>query len=177
MILADADILHFRNLGHLGIHPWDPESVQPASYDLHLAPYVKKKAYDTWAEKLIWQQEKFEELRDGEFWYFLEPGEFGLFNTVETVELSASVAGQVMGKSTLAREALAVETAGWVDPGFSGELTLELKNHGEFPIMLTAGMRIAQIVFMQTRSAALRPYGSEGLGSKYQHQTGPTEPR
>lgn len=185
MILADTDILFFRNTGQLGIHPWNPESVQPASYDLHLAPYRKKK-YRVYVgsdsgitddSTFTWHQEKFEEGVDGQLRYTLEPGEFALFNTIEVVELSASVAGQVMGKSTLAREALAVETAGWVDPGFEGQLTLELKNHGDFPILLTAGMPVAQIVFMYLRSKATRPYGSEGLGSKYQHQAGPTEPR
>ena len=185
MILADVDIIHFRNIGALEIFPWNPEAVQPSSYDLHLAPYIKQKHkhYQENAcghvifDRYEWTQDKFAEDCRGNLVYELDPGEFGLFSTIEVVELGNAVVGQVMGKSSLAREAIGIETAGLVDPGFQGQLTLEIKNHGQFPVTLIAGMAIGQIVFAELRSRALRPYGSEGLGSKYQHQSGPTEPR
>lgn len=176
MILTDIDIITFRNLDWLAIHPWNPEAVQPASYDLHLAPYLKRQAYSH-GSGVTWIQEKFAEDCRGGLFYDLEPGEFLLFSTIETVMIGAGLAAQVSGKSSHAREGLVTENAGWVDPGFEGELTLEFSNLSPYPIRLDAGMPICQIVFMQTRSPAQRPYGYEGLGSKYQHQKGPTSAR
>lgn len=180
MHLSDIDIINFRNMGHLGIEPWNPESVQPASYDLHLAPYLKGQymvhsADDT--RTVHWTTEKFPQDCRGEMSYELEPGEFALFSTIETVTLSSGIVGQVMGKSSLAREGLITENAGLVDAGFSGTLTLEFSNISAYPITLYAGMAICQITFAELRSPAQRPYGTEGLGSRYQHQTGPTSAR
>ena len=136
MHLSDIDIINFRNMGHLGIEPWNPESVQPASYDLHLAPYCKGQymvhsADDT--RTVHWTTEKFPEDCRGEMSYELEPGEFALFSTIETVTLSSGIVGQVMGKSSLAREGLITENAGLVDAGFSGTLTLEFSNISRIP--------------------------------------------
>lgn len=183
MMLSDGDIQHFRNTGHLAVEPWNNERLQPASYDLTLAPYVReyRRGYTdpisgAWVPGGWSEPEKFEEF-GGKFLRWLAPGEFALFNTVETVTLDSSVAGELAGKSTWARWGLGVETAGFVDPGFSGQLTLELKNQGPTMIGLIAGKPIAQIKFHELRTPSRRPYGSEGLGSHYQHQTGPTAAR
>jgi dCTP deaminase len=172
MILSDADLMHYREVGLYDIHPWDDDRLQPASYDLTLAPYVsmERSSGDTrW-----WDTWKFDEDMSGGLTHVLEPGEFALFSTVETVTLSNQIAGQVAGKSTWARKGLIVESAGWVDPGFSGQLTLEMTNLTGYPLTLTAGTAIAQIVFMELRTKALRGYSVRG---RYQDQVGPTPPR
>lgn len=180
MNLSDADLMHFREIGLLDIHPWDDDRLQPASYDVTLGPYVTRElrfnAGDHLSdrEEIQYQVEKFEEGIDGGLVYVLEPGEFALFSTVEIVTLSNSLAAQVAGKSSWARRGLIVESAGWVDPGFSGQLTLELKNLTRYPIMLTAGDPIAQVVFMELRTKALRGYSMRG---RYQDQRGPTPAR
>lgn len=184
MILTDNDIHVFRSLEAFSITPWDPEAVQPASYDLHLAPHLKRQipVYQENARGQVcvdtytWVEEKFSEDCRGSLTYDLTPGEFLLFSTIEWVELGARIAGQVAGKSSMARQGLVTENAGWVDPGFHGTLTLEFSNIGGWPITLTAGMPICQIVLMECRSAAQRPYGTEGVG-RYQNQTGPTNAR
>lgn len=107
--------------------------------------------------------------------YTLRPNEFVLGSTLEEVHLPADLAAQVKGKSTWARRGLLVECAGFVDPGFDGTIVLEIKNlHHEEPILLSYEDRIAQIAFYQTDQRCERPYGSEGLGSHYQGQHGPT---
>lgn len=107
--------------------------------------------------------------------YTLRPNEFVLGSTLEEVHLPADLAAQVKGKSTWARRGLLVECAGFVDPGFSGTIVLEIKNlHHEEPILLSYEDRIAQIAFYQTDQRCERPYGSDGLGSHYQGQHGPT---
>lgn len=174
MMLSDGDIQHFRQCGHLDINPWNPDRLQPSSYDLTLAPYVSR--YDpfsgTWTAP-----EKFEEDLGGNLIHVINSGEFALFSTVETVTLDGSVSGDVVGKSSWARWGLSIETAGHVDAGFSGQLTLELKNEGPSHLILTAGRAIAQIRFYELRTPARSVYGAEGRGSKYMHQTGPTPAR
>lgn len=102
------------------------------------------------------------------------PGEFRLASTLETVTLPADIAGWVAGKSTLARLGLTTEQAGFVDPGFSGMITLELFNATREPIHLQREQAICQIAFIRLDQPAARPYGSDGLRSHYQHQQGPT---
>lgn len=182
MILSDADLLHFRDVGILDVHPWSDDLLQPASYDLTLSPYAATRQH-MYRENLngypavdndYWPEEKFAEGPDGKLQYTLEPDEFALFSTTEIVTLGLQVAAQVAGKSTWARKGLIVESAGWVDPGFSGQLTLELKNLTRHPIVLTGGEPIAQIVFMEMRSKSLRGYSVRG---RYQNQRGPTPAR
>lgn len=187
MILSDADIVFSRDIGQLDISPWHDELLQPASYDLTLEPKIKRfrhgmfnrsvghaevEELQTW-----WEEESFFGNADETPWTVLGSGEFALVSTKETVTVSAALAGQVAGKSSLARQGLLVEAAGWVDPGFSGQITLELKNLTPAPIVLTAGMPICQIVFLWLRTRCNKPYGSPGLGSRYQDQRGPTEAR
>lgn len=110
--------------------------------------------------------------------WLLEPGQFILAGTLEFVAIPDWLAGQVDGKSTLGRNGIPVHmTAGFIDPGFQGKITLEIKNLGYESIPLTAGMKICQLILHKLSSPALRPYGSEGLGSKYQFQQGVTGAR
>lgn len=182
-ILADQDIRLFRNLGQLDIHPFDEDLLQPASYDLRLAPYVTKREpqvqYRTPDDYVssraqAWETHKFDTQWGPDLVYTLDPNEFALFSTIEIVEVTPSIGAEVKGKSTWAREGLIVESAGWVDPGFVGQLTLELKNIGDTPLTLVAGRPIAQIVFHELRSRSMRPYGERG---RYMNQHGPTAPR
>lgn len=106
--------------------------------------------------------------------FTLHPGEFILASSVERIALADNMVGQVAGKSSLARMGIQVESAGYFDPGWDGQATLELVNLTQRPVLLYPGMRIAQMIFIRASSSAERPYGSPGLGSKYKGQTGPT---
>jgi len=179
-VLADQDIEFFRRIGGLDITPWDDAQLQPVSYDLTLAPYVTyQDCYREWSEHGVvvredwsWRTEQFD---NPGLTHVLAPDEFALFSTIETVRLSAGIVGHVEGKSTIARNGVIIHFAGLVDPGFEGQLTLEVKNLSQVPFLMTAGMSIAQIEFSLTRRPALHPYGSEGVGH-YQGQKGPTAP-
>lgn len=191
MRLSDVDIEFYRRTGHLNVTPWDDASLQGASYDLHLAPYVAEpfRNYQVNAEcqvcvdETYWVKSKFEEEvvnvdyetgfghLTGELVYILAPNAFVLMSTIETVEVSTHLSSAVAGKSSRAREGIAVEFAGWVDPGFMGNLTLEVKNNLPFPIRMTAGMPIAQVIFELLRTPSQRPYGARG---HYMGQSGPT---
>ena len=141
------------------IDPYDPECLQPCSYDCHL-------------DDLLLVQERPSGFKFTK--YVLEKNEFILGVLKENITLSSSIAAQISGKSSLGRQGLACHiTAGFVDAGWSGKLTLELKNLGNKSIILTPGMEIAQIVFYQLSSPALRPYGHPDLKSKYQGATQP----
>lgn len=189
MRLSDVDIEFYRRTGHIQIHPWDDDSLQGASYDLHLAPYVAEPFRDFQVDadcqivndKIYWVKSKFDEevIADpegfdrlsGNLVYTLEPNAFVLMSTIEVVEISNRLSSAVAGKSSRAREGIAVEFAGWIDPGFMGNLTLEVKNNLTFPIEMTAGMPIAQVIFEELRTPARRSYATRG---HYQGQSGPT---
>lgn len=174
--LSDVDILFFRRNGSLDITPWRDDCLQAASYDLHLAPYVREPHFlpfrqfnNQWfAQEVEWRYEKFEEPN---LTYILAPNGFALFSTIEKVRVGGNLAAAVAGKSSRAREGIAVEFAGWIDPGFEGQVTLEIKNNLPHPITLTAGMPICQIIFEELRTNCLVPYGERG---HYQNQSGPT---
>jgi dCTP deaminase len=139
--------------------------LQPASVDVHLAPSFVRFDPDTG------------EAMDGEELAELElrPGDFVLASTMETLTLSVGIAGRIEGKSTFGRRGLLTHvTAGFIDPGFSGQITLELGNISYRPIRLTPGQRIGQLCFFRLSSFAERPYGAAGLGSHYQGQVGAT---
>ena len=177
MRLSDVDIEFYRRTGHLDIQPWDDNSLQGASYDCHLAPYVAEPVpnhgdefcdcEDGW----YWAKRKFDEDCRGGLTYILEPNAFVLMSTIETVQISTHLSSAIAGKSSKARDGIAVEFAGWIDPGFFGTLTLEVKNNLPYPIKMTAGMPIAQVIFEQLRTPSQRPYGDRG---HYQGQRGPT---
>lgn len=166
--------------------PFHRDRLQPASLELTLAP-------DVLIEKITMVRDKYgysyrrvrkepltlclEQCPDDHHNY-LYPGDFWLASTVETVQIPTDLVAQVNGKSSLARKGLVIhQTAGFIDPGFKGQVTLELSNVSHLPIKLTTWMPICQLVFMQMDSQAERPYGSAGLGSHYQGQRGPTPSR
>lgn len=158
-ILSDGEI---RELRPRPFEPWDDNAIQPASYEVTLDDRIVT------ANGIPVKSDS-----DGGWW--LGPGEFWLGSTAETISVSRSLVAQVNGKSTLGRQGLLVHaTAGFIDPGFTGQITLELANVGEETLRLAVGQRIAQIVFMRMGRAAERPYGDPSLGSHYQGQTGPT---
>lgn len=159
MYLSDQDITFFYKNDLLGIWPLREEQIQPSSYDLRLGDRVTgvhlgEPVVDRPFDKII-----------------LTQGDFVLLHTEEEVWLSNSVAGEVKGKSSWARKGLIVESAGLVDPGFSGQLVLEVTNLSPVPVTMIPGDLIAQIVFIQLRTPCLKPYGPD-RGSHYQNQTG-----
>ena len=163
MIVPDWRIQELVESGHVGIDPFNPSMVQPASIDLRLGPKVLRIFGPD--EHEDWLHER----------STLEPGYFALGSTVETIRLPADYCARFEGKSTLGRIGLATHvTAGFIDPGFRGQITVELVNHSPRPVRLTPGMRIGQLCLMRMTLPCLRPYGTPGLGSHYQGQTGPT---
>ena len=166
-VLPDVEI---RAYGAALISPFNPECVQPASYDLTLSdkilvPVVNKNR--TPETRLVTVDKS-----DG---FTLAPHACVLGSTVETVRVPGDLVARVEGKSSLGRLFIAAHvTAGWIDAGFEGELTLEIVNHGPWDVTLRPGMRIAQVNFTKLTQSCERPYGSPGLGSHYQNQRGPT---
>lgn len=181
MLLSDVDILRSVSEGRIALHPWDPAMVQPSSIDIHLDrffrlfdnhkyPVIDPAADQSDLTRLV------EVPADGEF--VLHPGEFVLGSTFEQVTLGNDVAARLEGKSSLGRLGLLTHsTAGFIDPGFSGHVTLELSNTATMPIKLYPGMRVGQFCFFQLSSAATNPYGAGASGSRYQGQRGPTASR
>lgn len=162
MLLSDRTIVNLLQDGDLSIVPVPQDKhIQPVSIDLTLgSSFCRLPRYEG--------EEPHNFVTDT---VRLRPGDFLLASTREKVRLPAHLAGFVCGKSTLARDGLMVEAAGLIDPGFEGTITLELKNLAHLPCPLTAGMAICQISFQLTDMAVARPYGSAGLGSRYQGQT------
>lgn len=148
------------------------DSIQPASVDLRLGDEFIY--WQTILNRSI-QHEKKKIITSN---FQLKPGQFILATTLEYVEIPDWLAGQVDGKSTLGRQGVMVHvTAGFIDPGFKGRITLEIKNIGYETIALTAGMKVCQLILHKLSSPALRPYGHLDLGSKYQFQSGVSEAR
>jgi dCTP deaminase len=166
VIYADRQIMELlREQG--AIRPWTQERVQPASYDLTLGNVLKR-----------WHKDEWMEFRIPYEGYELPRGELLLFSTAEYVMLPDDIAARVEGKSSIGRRGLFIHvTAGWIDPGFQGEITLEMYAVGPTPVRVMPGMAICQIAFMQCTGPAARAYGHAELGSKYQGQTGVTEAR
>jgi dCTP deaminase len=180
-VLSDGTIRRLVDEGRIGIEPWDPALVQPASVDLRLGRSFrvfhnhKLPAIDL-AEP---PQGVTEHVEIGEGQSFvIHPGEFVLGSTSEWVELPNDIVARIEGKSSLGRLGLIVHaTAGFVDPGFKGTLTLEITNLTRVPIVLWPGRPIAQLSFMALDQPAQRPYGHPDLGSHYHGQTEATESR
>jgi dCTP deaminase len=181
MILSDRDILKAIENGDVGIEPFDRADLQPSSVDLHVDRYFRtfhnarhpfidvKKPMDDLTELV--------EVPETEA-FILHPGEFVLGSTREFVRLPDDLVARLEGKSSLGRLGLLIHsTAGYVDPGFEGRLTLELSNVANLPITIYPGMKIGQISFFGLSSPADKPYGSTSVGSKYQGQLGPTPSR
>jgi dCTP deaminase len=180
-VLSDGTIRRLVEAGRIVIEPWDPGLVQPASVDLRLGDSFRVfhnhrvTAIDLRDPPTNLTEEVV--IREGEP-FAIHPGEFALGRTLETVAIPDDVVARIEGKSSLGRLGLIVHaTAGFVDPGFTGSLTLEITNLTRVPIKLYAGLPIAQLSFMGLDAAAEHPYGSEALGSHYQGQVAATESR
>jgi len=181
MLLADCDILAQVESGRVGIDPWDPAMVQPSSIDVRLDKYFR--VFENHRYPVIDPAEDQSELTrevtpaDGGP-FVLHPGEFVLGSTYEYVRLPDDIAARLEGKSSLGRLGLLTHsTAGFIDPGFEGHVTLELSNMATLPIKLWPGMKVGQLCFFRLSSPAAHPYGSTEAGSHYQGQRGPTPSR
>ena len=181
MLLSDRDILDEIDAGRITIKPFDPAMVQPASIDVRLDRYFR--VFENHRYPHIDPAQAQDDLTrevqaEGDEPFILHPGEFVLGSTYEEVSLPADLAARVEGKSSLGRLGLLTHaTAGFVDPGFSGHVTLELANVATLPIKLYPGMKIGQFCFFRMSSASEHPYGSQKYGSRYQGQRGPTPSR
>ena len=181
MILSDVSIKASIQAGRIVIDPFDLAMVQPSSIDLridryfrvfenHRYPYIDPKRHQPELTKAV------ETEMDHPF--ILHPGEFVLGSTLELVRLGDDVVARLEGKSSLGRLGLLIHsTAGFVDPGFEGHLTLELSNVANLPIAIYPSMKIGQISFYDLSTPAEVPYGHGAAGSKYQDQRGPTPSR
>ncbi len=181
MILSDRSIKAGVAQGRITITPYDETMVQPASIDIRLD--TRFRVFRNYKYSFIDPRMPQDELTElltvtGGEKFFIHPGEFMLGNTVERVALGSDLVGRVEGKSSLGRLGLIIHaTAGYIDPGFDGHITLELSNVANLPIRLYPGMKIGQISFFNMTTAADRPYGHPSLGSKYKGQEAPTASR
>jgi dCTP deaminase len=181
VLLSDRDIRAELAAGRVVLDPYDPIMVQPSSVDVridkyfrvfenHRYPHIDPAIEQADLTRLV------EPAADEPF--ILHPGEFVLASTYEVITLPDDVAGRLEGKSSLGRLGLLTHsTAGWIDPGFSGHVTLELSNVATLPIKLWPGMKIGQLCLFRTSSPSEFPYGSSVYGSRYQGQRGPTPSR
>ena len=180
-VLSDGTIRRLVAEGRIVIDPWEPARVQPASVDLLLGDSFR--VFHNHRVTAIDLSDPPKNLTEevvvgGDEPFAIHPGEFVLGRTQEYVELPEDVVARIEGKSSLGRLGLIVHaTAGFVDPGFKGTLTLEITNLTRVPIKLYAGLPIAQLSFMALDAPAERPYGSAELGSHYQGQVAATESR
>jgi dCTP deaminase len=181
MLLSDRDIKAQLDSGRVGLDPYDPDMVQPSSIDVRLDKYFR--LFDNHKYPFIDPAEDQPELThlvetESGNPFILHPGEFVLASTYEQITLPDDIAARLEGKSSLGRLGLLTHsTAGFVDPGFSGHVTLELSNVATLPIKLWPGMKIGQFCFFQLSSPAEAPYGVGANGSRYQGQRGPTASR
>lgn len=178
MVLSDRTIRAQLATGRIQIEPCSSDDIQPSSVDLHLGddfqvfrnsryPYIDPaRRQDGLTERVVASAEEP---------FVLHPGEFVLGTTVERIVLPDDIVGRLEGKSSLGRLGLLIHsTAGYVDPGWDGRLTLELSNVANLPIVLSPGMKIGQISFSEMTTPVDRPYGHPALGSKYQGQDATT---
>ena len=178
MIFSDRTIKEAIGDGRITIDPYEEAMVQPSSVDLRCDPSFR--VFENHKYALIDPKAPQDDLTTGvtattEDPFILHPGEFVLGSTLEVVGLADDIVARLEGKSSLGRLGLLIHsTAGFIDPGFTGQVTLELSNVANLPIAIYPGMKIGQISFYQMTTPADVPYGSPELGSKYQGQRGPT---
>lgn len=181
MLLSDRDINAELNSGRIGLTPSDPSMVQPSSVDVRIDRYFR--LFDNHKYPVIDPAQDQPELTrllevDPDEGFILHPGEFVLGSTFEQVRLPDDIAARLEGKSSLGRLGLLTHsTAGFIDPGFEGHVTLELSNMATLPIRLWPGMKIGQLCFFKLSSPAERPYGAGATFSRYLGQRGPTASR
>jgi len=181
MVLSDRTIRRLLDEGRIGIDPYAEELLQPSSVDVRvdrLFRVFRNSRYPFIDVKL--EMEELTELVeiDSEEAFILHPGEFVLGSTLERITLPDDLVARLEGKSSLGRLGLLIHsTAGFIDPGWDGHVTLELSNVANLPITIYYGMKIGQLSFVQLSEPAEHPYGTGSLGSKYQGQAGPTPSR
>jgi len=181
MLLSDRDICTEIESGRVQLDPLDMGMIQPSSIDVRLDKFFR--LFDNHKYPFIDPAEEQPDLTRGvevapDEPFILHPGEFVLGSTFELVTLPDDIAARLEGKSSLGRLGLLTHsTAGFVDPGFSGHVTLELSNVATLPIKLWPGMKIGQLCFFRLTSPSEHPYGSDKYGSRYQGQRGPTASR
>ena len=180
MVLSDRTIRRLLDEGRIEIDPYDESLLQPSSVDVRVDRYFR--VFHNARYPFIDVREPQEDLTelveaDSEP-FILHPGEFVLGSTLERIRLPDDLVARLEGKSSLGRLGLLIHsTAGFIDPGWDGHVTLELSNVANLPITIYPGMKIGQLSFVQLSEPAESPYGSGGLGSKYQGQKGPTPSR
>ena len=181
MVLSDATISRALDDGRIEIDPYDEALLQPSSVDVRVDRFFRvfrNNRYPYIDVKV--EQEELTELVevDGDQPFILHPGEFVLGSTLERIRLSDDLVARLDGKSSLGRLGLLIHsTAGFIDPGWDGHVTLELSNVANLPITIYPEMKIGQISFMQMTEPATTPYGAAAIGSKYKGQKGPTASR
>ncbi|GAA1965174.1 dCTP deaminase [Kitasatospora viridis] len=181
MLLSDKDIRAELDKGRVVLTPYDPAMIQPSSIDVRLDRFFR--VFENHRYPHIDPSQEQPDLTrlvepEGDEAFILHPGEFVLASTYEVITLPDDVASRLEGKSSLGRLGLLTHsTAGFIDPGFSGHVTLELSNVATLPIKLYPGMKIGQLCLFRLSSPSEHPYGSERYGSRYQGQRGPTPSR
>jgi len=178
VLLSDRDIKAEIEAGRVKVEPFDGAMIQPSSVDVRLDRFFrvfenhKYSVIDPSIEQSDLTREVAVEANEE---FILHPGEFVLASTYEVITLPDDIAGRLEGKSSLGRLGLLTHsTAGFIDPGFSGHITLELSNVANLPVKLFPGMKIGQLCLIKLSSPAENPYGSALYGSRYQGQRGPT---
>ena len=181
VILSDRTLREAIDAGRIVVEPFDPATIQPSSIDVRVDRLFRVFRNHTSGvldvkQDLSGLTELVEITADGVF--VLHPGEFVLGSTLERVAVPDDLVARIEGKSSLGRLGLLIHsTAGFIDAGFDGHITLELANVASLPITIYPGMKIGQISFMEMTTPAERPYGKGATGSKYQGQRGPTPSR
>jgi dCTP deaminase len=181
VVLSDRTIRRLLDEGRIEIDPYDPSLLQPSSVDVRVDRFFRVFHNARYPYIDVKQpQEELTELVeiDGERPFILHPGEFVLASTLERIRLPDDLVARLEGKSSLGRLGLLIHsTAGFIDPGWDGHVTLELSNVANLPITIYHAMKIGQLSFVQLSEPAETPYGAGELGSKYQGQQGPTPSR
>jgi dCTP deaminase len=181
VLLSDRDLRAEIDAGRVVLDPYDPVMIQPSSVDVRIDRYFRVFHNSRYTHiDVAREMDDLTELVEprGDEPFLLHPGEFVLGSTLECVTLPDDIAARLEGKSSLGRLGLLTHsTAGFIDPGFTGHVTLELSNVANLPITLYPGMKIGQICFFRLSSPAEKPYGSGASGSRYQGQRGPTPSR
>src|SRR3989440_1670654 len=181
MVLSDRTIKRLLDEGSIGIEPYDESLLQPSSVDVRVDRFFR--VFHNNRYPFIDVKQEQEDLTDlveidDDTPFMLHPGEFVLGSTLERVRLPDDLVARLEGKSSLGRLGLLIHsTAGFIDPGWDGHVTLELSNVANLPITIYRGMKIGQLSFVRLTEPAESPYGSGRLGSKYQGQKGPTPSR
>jgi dCTP deaminase len=181
VVLSDRTIRRLLEEGRIGIDPYDESLIQPSSVDVRVDRFFR--VFHNNRYPYIDVREEQEDLTElveveDDSPFVLHPGEFVLGSTLERVTLPDDLVARLEGKSSLGRLGLLIHsTAGFIDPGWDGHVTLELANVANLPITVYPEMKIGQLSFVQLTEPAEHPYGSDGLGSKYQGQRGPTPSR